>query len=56
VIARKDGEIVAAGRGAVEHLKASAKPRHYDVFFIGDPSGADLELLQFPTLAGGEPE
>ena len=56
VIARKGGEIVAAGRGAIEHLKADGKPRHYDVFFIGDPTGADLELIQFPTLPGAKPE
>jgi hypothetical protein len=56
VIARKGGEIVAAGRGAIEHLKADGKPRHYDVFFIGDPTGADLELTQFPTLPGAEPK
>jgi hypothetical protein len=56
VIAREGGEVVAAGRGAIEHLKATTKPRHYDVFFIGDPSGAGLDLAQFPTLPGSEPE
>jgi hypothetical protein len=56
VIAREGGKVVAAGRGAIEHLKATTKPRHYDVFFIGDPSGADLELIQFPTLPGSESE
>jgi hypothetical protein len=55
-IARQGGEIVAAGRGAIEHLKASTKPLHYDVFFIGDPSGADVELLEFPALPGHKSE
>lgn len=56
VVARKGGEVVAAGRGAIEHLKAGTKPVHYDVFFIGDPSGAVLELSAFPTLPGQGPE
>jgi hypothetical protein len=56
VIARKGGRIVAAGRGAIDHMKASAKPLHYDVFFIGDPAGAALELTQFPALPGSELE
>lgn len=56
VIARKGGKIVAAGRGAIERLKATTKPRRYDVFFIGDPSGAHLDLTQFPTLPGSAPE
>jgi len=51
VVARSGGRVVAAGRGAIEHLKASTKPLHYDVFFIGDPSGAALDLSAFPTLA-----
>jgi hypothetical protein len=49
-VARKGSRIVAAGRGALDHLKAGTKPLHYDIFFIGDPTGADLELTQFPTL------
>jgi hypothetical protein len=56
VVARRDGEVVAAGRGAIEHLKAGVKPLRYDVFFIGDPSGASLEVSAFPTLPGAEPE
>lgn len=56
VVARRGGKVVAAGRGAIERLKATARPRRYDVFFIGDPTGADLELAQFPTLPGSEPE
>lgn len=56
VVARSGGKVVAAGRGAIEHLKASTKPLHYDVFFIGDPSGAALEITAFPTLAAAKPE
>jgi hypothetical protein len=56
VVARKGGTVVAAGRGAIEHLKASQKTLHYDVFFIGDPRGAELELTAFPALPGSEPE
>jgi len=56
VVAHKGGKVVAAGRGAIEHLKAGTKPLHYDVFFIGDPTGAQLELTSFPALPGSEPE
>ena len=56
VVAHKGGKVVAAGRGAIEHLKAGTKPLHYDVFFIGDPTGAQLELASFPALPGSEPE
>jgi hypothetical protein len=56
VVARRGGNVVAAGRGAIDHLKASTKPLHYDVFFIGNPSGAALEVSAFPTLPGSEPE
>jgi hypothetical protein len=51
-VGRKGGKVVAAGRGAIDHLKASTKPLHYDIFFIGDPTGTDLELTEFPTLPG----
>lgn len=51
-IGRKGGKVVAAGRGAIDHIKAGTKPLHYDIFFIGDPTGADLELTEFPTLPG----
>lgn len=56
VIGRRGGKVVAAGRGAIEHIKATTKPLHYDIFFIGDPTGTDLEVSQFPTLPGAEPE
>jgi hypothetical protein len=49
-LARRGGKVVAVGRGAIEHMKAATKPLHYDIFFIGDPAGAAIELTQFPTL------
>lgn len=55
-IGSKGGKIVAAGRGAIDHLKPGTKPLHYSVFFIGDPSGADIEVTEFPTLPGFESE
>ena len=38
-VARKGGRVVAAGRGAIEHLKPDTKQLHYNIYFIGDPSG-----------------
>jgi hypothetical protein len=54
VVARRDGTVVAAGRGAIEHLKPETKELDYRVFFVGDPSGADLTLSHYPTLKPGE--
>jgi hypothetical protein len=55
-IGRRGGKVVAAGRGAIEHLKPTTKPLHYSVFFIGNPRGTDLEVTDFPALPGSEPE
>lgn len=49
-VARKGGRVVAAGRGAIEHLKPDTKKLFYNVYFVGDPSGADIELTYYPTL------
>jgi hypothetical protein len=54
VVARKGNEVVAAGRGAIEHLKPERKRLTYTVFFVGDPSGADLTLSEFPSLTKAE--
>jgi hypothetical protein len=54
VVARKGNEVVAAGRGAIEHLKPQLKALKYTIFFIGDPSGADLKLSEFPALTKAE--
>ncbi len=55
-VASKGGEVVAAGRGAIEPFKAKAKPVPYNIYFIGDPAGADVVITQFPTLPGFELE
>jgi hypothetical protein len=52
-VARRGGRIVAAGRAQVARLKPGKRAR-FQVFFIGDPSGAKLELAAPPTtLAKG---
>jgi hypothetical protein len=47
-VARSGGKIVAAGRAVVKKLKVG-KPFHYQLFFIGDPKGAQLEVAAPPT-------
>jgi hypothetical protein len=54
VVARKGSEVVAAGRGAIEHLKPDRKKLKYTVFFVGDPSAAELKLSEFPALTKAE--
>lgn len=54
VVARKGSEVVAAGRGAIEHLKPELKAVKYTVFFVGDPTGAELKLSEFPALTKAE--
>jgi hypothetical protein len=49
-VARQGGKVVAAGRGAIEHLKPETKKVPYNIYFIGDPEGADLSLYEYPTL------
>lgn len=51
-VARRGDKIVAAGRGAIEPLKDKPKPVHYSVFFIGDPTGAEVTVAEFPTTGG----
>jgi hypothetical protein len=47
-VARKGGRVVAAGRSLIERLKPG-KRATYQVFFIGDPRGAQLTLAAPPT-------
>lgn len=54
VVARRGSEVIAAGRGAIEHLKPDRKKLHYTVFFVGDPSDAELKLSEFPALTKAE--
>lgn len=51
-VARKGSEVVAAGRGAIEKIKPEPKPLPYNIYFIGDPRGAEVEITYFPTLPG----
>ena len=53
-VARRGGRIVAAGRGAIEPLKDKPKPVPYNIYFIGDPRGADLTVTQLPILPDRE--
>jgi len=53
-VARRGGKIVAVGRGAIEPLKANGKKAFYSIYFIGDPRGAELTIVQFPSLPGQE--
>jgi hypothetical protein len=51
-VARRGEEIVAAGRGAIEPLKANGKDVAYNIYFIGDPRGAEVTVAQFPEPLG----
>lgn len=53
-VARQGDEVLAAGRGAIEKIKPEPKPLPYNVYFIGDPGGGDVEMTAFPTLPGVE--
>jgi hypothetical protein len=55
-IARRGDKVLAAGRGAIEKLKAEPKPLPYNVYLVGDPQGAETTITQFPTLPGFEEE
>jgi hypothetical protein len=52
-VAREGGRVVAAGRGAIEPLKANGKDVAYSIYFIGDPRGAEIAIAQLPSLPGG---
>lgn len=46
-VARQGNRIVAAGRGGVQKLKAG-KSTNYDIFFIGNPKGAQVKVTALP--------
>ncbi|MBN8866226.1 MAG: hypothetical protein J0H98_01610 [Solirubrobacterales bacterium] len=52
-IARKGGKIVAAGRGVIPKLKTDGTPASYHIFFIGNPSGADVSVIAPPVNFSG---
>lgn len=47
-VARKGDRVVAAGRAIIDKLRPG-KSRRFTIFFIGDPSGAELTLGVTPT-------
>jgi hypothetical protein len=49
-VARQGGRIVAAGRGQIKALKTDAKPAPYVIYFIGNPTGADVTIQAPPTV------
>lgn len=53
-VAREGEKVIAAGRGAIEKIKPEPKPLPYNVYFIGDPAGGEVEMSWFPTLPGVE--
>jgi hypothetical protein len=55
-VATKGGKVVAAGRGAIEPFKSKPKPVPYNIYFIGDPGGAEVTIAKFPSLPGFELE
>jgi len=55
-VARQGNQIVAAGRGQIKKLKHGAKPSPYVVYFIGDPTGADVTIQAPPTTFEGTGE
>jgi hypothetical protein len=50
-VARNGGKVVAAGRGAFKNLRAGAsRPGTYNIFFIGDPRGAEVTITAPPSV------
>ena len=48
-VATRGGEVVAAGRGQFKNLAAGGKPLTYNIFFIGDPRGAEVQVTAPPS-------
>lgn len=53
-VALKGGKVVAAGRAVIDKVgpKGSQKQR-FNVYFTGDPTGAQLEVVAPPSTLGG---
>ena len=49
-VARSGGKVVAAGRGQFKNLKAGGNPGDYNIFFIGDPRGAEVTVTAPPSV------
>jgi len=50
-LARRGGRVVAAGRAVITQAEAGSST-HFQVFFIGNPRGAQLEVSVPPTTFG----
>jgi hypothetical protein len=50
-LARRDGRIVAAGRALLAQVAVEGVSTHFQLFLIGDPAGARLELSASPKLS-----
>lgn len=51
-IARKGRKIVAAGRAVLSQATGGGAATHFQLYLIGDPTGARLELSTSPTVLG----
>jgi hypothetical protein len=51
-LARRSGKLVAAGRAVLQLLAGNGAPTHFQLYLIGDPSGAKLEVSAPPTVSG----
>jgi hypothetical protein len=51
-IARRGGKIVAAGRAVVSQAAGGEAATHFQLYLIGNPAGARLELSAPPTMLG----
>jgi hypothetical protein len=49
-VAHRGGQVVAAGRGQFKNLKAGGNPGTYNIFFIGDPRGAEVSVTAPPSV------
>jgi hypothetical protein len=54
-VATKGGRVVAAGRALIERLdpEPQKKPTVFRIYFIGDPSGAALDVRAIPSTFPG---
>jgi hypothetical protein len=52
-LARRAGKIVAAGRAVLPEVSAHGSS-NFELFFVGDPHGAQLELSAPPSTVGGQ--
>lgn len=48
-VATKGNEVVAAGRGLIPKLKVDDKGEKYNIYFIGDPRGAKVDVFATPN-------